>query len=142
LRHEGHEMKLKFMTPRQAKKDQHTLKEKIEKERDINCRRKGNWRKRTGSKEKDDGKGSSKERCLIEGHPCLVAFVYESENNVVSQRLVEKVQLPTSFHPNQARIKFSTGNCVKEVLCDIAPTNSCHLLFRWAWLHFKTFNLD
>ena len=31
LRHEGHEMKLKFMTPRQAKKDQHTLKEKIEK---------------------------------------------------------------------------------------------------------------
>ena len=33
LRHEGHEMKLKFMTPRQAKKDQHKLKEKIEKER-------------------------------------------------------------------------------------------------------------
>jgi len=33
LRHEGLEMKLKFMTPRQAKKDQHTLKEKIEKER-------------------------------------------------------------------------------------------------------------
>jgi len=33
LKHEGHEMKLKFMTPRQAKKDQHTLKEKIEKER-------------------------------------------------------------------------------------------------------------
>jgi len=32
LRHEGHEIKLKFMTPRQAKKDQHTLKEKIEKE--------------------------------------------------------------------------------------------------------------
>jgi len=26
-------MKLKFMTPRQAKKDQQTLKEKIEKER-------------------------------------------------------------------------------------------------------------
>ena len=33
LMHEGHEMKLKFMTPRQAKKDQHTLKEKIEQER-------------------------------------------------------------------------------------------------------------
>jgi len=26
-------MKLKFMTPRQAKNDQHTLKDKIEKER-------------------------------------------------------------------------------------------------------------
>jgi len=31
LRLKGHEMKLKFMTPRQPKKDQHTLKEKIEK---------------------------------------------------------------------------------------------------------------
>ena len=32
LRHDGHEMKLKFMTPRQASNDQHRLKEKIEKE--------------------------------------------------------------------------------------------------------------
>ena len=31
---------------------------------------------------------------------------------------------------------------MKEVLCDIAPTNSFHLLLRWAWLHFKTLNLD
>jgi len=55
---------------------------------------------------------------------------------------VEKLQLPTSFHLNQARIKFGTGKCVKEVLCDITPTNSCHLLLRWVWLHFKTVNLD
>jgi len=33
LRHEGHEMKLKFMTPRQASKDHHRVKEKTEKER-------------------------------------------------------------------------------------------------------------
>jgi len=51
----------------------------------------GNWRKTNGSKEKDDGKGSRETRCLIEGHPCLVAFVYESDNNVVSPRLVEKL---------------------------------------------------
>ena len=31
---------------------------------------------------------------------------------------------------------------MKEVLSDIVPTNSCHLLFRWAWLHFKTLHLD
>ena len=55
---------------------------------------------------------------------------------------MEKVQLPTSFHSNQARIKFSTGQCVQEVLSDIAPTNSCHLLLRLACLHFKTLNLD
>jgi len=32
LRDEGHEMKLKFMTPTKASKDQHRLKEKIEKD--------------------------------------------------------------------------------------------------------------
>jgi len=55
---------------------------------------------------------------------------------------VEKLKLPTSFHPNQAWIKFGTGHGVKEVLCDITPTNSCHILLRWACLHFKTLNLD
>ena len=31
---------------------------------------------------------------------------------------------------------------MKEVLCDIAPTNSCHPLLRWAWLQLITLNLD
>ena len=83
-----------------------------------------------------------KTRCLIKGHPCLVAFLYESDNTFVSQRLGEKLKLPTSFHSNQARIKFTTGQCLKEVLCDIASTNTCHLLLRLAWLHFKMLNLD
>jgi len=39
-------------------------------------------------------------------------------------------------------MKFSTRQCVKEVLCDIAPTNPCHLLLIWAWLHFTMLNLD
>jgi len=60
----------------------------------------------------------------------------------VSQRLVEKVQLPATFHLDQAWIKFSTWQCVKEVLCDIAPMDSCHLLLGWAWLRFKTLHLD
>jgi len=71
-------------------------------------------------------------KCLTEGHPYLVAFDYGSKNNVVSQRLVEKLQLPVTFHLDQAWIKFSTWQCVKEVLCDIAPMDSCHLLFVWA----------
>ena len=41
-------------------------------------------------------------KSLTEGHPCLVAFGYGSENNVVSQRLVEKLQLPATFHLDQA----------------------------------------
>ena len=71
-------------------------------------------------------------KCLIEGHPCLVAFGYEGENNVVSHRLVRKLQLPTTFHLDQAWITFSTWQCVKEVLCDIAPMDSRHLLLGWA----------
>jgi len=55
---------------------------------------------------------------------------------------VETLKLPTSIHSNQARIKFSTGQCVQEVLSDIPPTKSCHPLLRMAWLHFKTLNLD
>jgi len=81
-------------------------------------------------------------KCLIEGHPDLVAFDYGSENNVVNQRLVEKLQLPATFHLDQAWIKFSTWQCVKEVLCDIAPMDCCHLLLGWAWLRFKTLHLD
>ena len=50
---------------------------------------------------------------------------YGSENNVVMQRLVEKLQLTATFHLDQAWIKFSTWQCVKEVLCDIAPMDSC-----------------
>ena len=55
---------------------------------------------------------------------------------------MQKLKLPTSFHSNKARIKFTTGQCVQDVLSDIAPTNSCHLLLKLAWLHFKTLNLD
>jgi len=81
-------------------------------------------------------------KCLTEGHLYLVAFDYGSENNVVSQRLVEKLHLPATCHLDQASIKFSTWECVKEVLCDIAPMDSCHLLLGWAWLRFKTVHLD
>ena len=57
-------MKLKFMTPRQAKKDQHTLKEKIEKKEQkkqkSKLQKEGKLKKRKGSKEKVYGKGSDK----------------------------------------------------------------------------------
>ena len=81
-------------------------------------------------------------KCLTEGHPCLVTFDYGRKNNVVSQRLVEKLQLPATFHLDQGWIKFSTWQCAKEVLCDIAPMDSCHLLLGWGMALFKTLLLD
>jgi len=78
------------------------------KKKKYKLQKEGKLKKIKGSNDKDDGKGCRETRCLIKGHPRSVAFVYESDNNVVSQRSVEKLKLPTSFHPNQARIKFST----------------------------------
>ena len=45
-----------------------------------------------------------------------------------------------SSEPSKDQIQYMT--MCEEVLCDITLTNSCHLLLRWAWLHFKTRNLD
>jgi len=80
-------------------------------------------------------------KCLTKGHPCLLAFDYGRENNVVSQRLVEKLQLPTTFHLDQAWIKFNTWKCVKEVLSYISPMDSCHLLLGWHGFVLKHFIL-
>ena len=83
-------MNLKFITQVKASKDQHRLKEKIQKKK-YKLQKEEKFQKKKRKKNKDDGKGSRETRCLIEGHPYLVAFVYESDNNVVSQRLVEKL---------------------------------------------------
>ena len=55
---------------------------------------------------------------------------------------MEKLQLPANFHLDEAWIKLSTWECVKEVLCYIAPIDSCHPHLGWAWLRFKTLCLD
>jgi len=101
-------MELNFMTPRQASKDQQRLKEKIEKEQIETIEGREIEEKEKEVKIKMMEKEVQKQGFLIEGHACLVAFDYESDNNVVRQRLVEKLKLPTSFNPNQASIKSST----------------------------------
>ena len=100
------------MSPRQASKDIQRLKEKIEKERIEKEQIQTVEGREIEEKEKEVKikmmeKEVQKQGFLIEGNPCSVSFVYESDNNDVSQRLVEKLKLPTSFHPNQARVKSS-----------------------------------
>ena len=77
------------MTPRKARKDQHRLKEKIQKKK-YKLQKEEKLKKRKGRKLKLMEKEVEKQG-LIEGHPCLLAFIYESDNNVLSQRLVEKL---------------------------------------------------
>ena len=101
-------MELNFMTPRQASKDQQRLKEKIEKEQIETIEGREIEEKEKEVKIKMMEKEVQKQGFLIEGHPFLVAFDYQSDNNVVSQRVVERLKLPTSVHLNQARIISST----------------------------------
>jgi len=52
-------------------------------------------------------------RCLIEGNPCFVPPDYGRQQ--LCEPKIGGETRPTSFHPNQAWIKFSTGQCVREV---------------------------
>ena len=85
---------------------------------------------------KDKGEG-------IEDSPLdmlLVILLEGASKEVVMSS--SKQQLPVTFHLDQEWIKFSTWQCVKEVLCDTAPMDSCHLHLGWAWLRFKTLHLN
>ena len=39
---------------------------------------------------------------------CIVGYGYESDNSVMSQRLVENLHLPTNTNLDQAWIRFTT----------------------------------
>jgi len=140
LRDEGHELKLKIITPRQASKDQHRLKERIEKERiekkgrNVNCGRNGSWRKIKGRKDKDDGEGSREIRCLIKGHPCLVAFVYESTTLLYAKDGWRNSSYQQAF----TRIKQGSNSvrdnvCKKYYLIFVPQTL---VIFFWHWHGF------
>ena len=45
-----------------------------------------------------------------------------------------------SSESRKDQIQYMTM-CERSI-CDIAPTNYCHLLLRWVWLYFKALNLD
>jgi len=83
----------------------------------------GNWRKRKGSKESDYGKGSRETRCLIEGHTCLVAFVYEGNNNVDGETPVTK---KLSFESSEDQIQYRTM-CERSIMwyCSHELLSSC-----------------
>ena len=70
-----------------------------------------NWRKRKRRKDKDDGKGSRETRCLIKGHQCLVPFVYESDNIVVSPDLWRNSSYQQAF----SRIKQGSNSVQDNV---------------------------
>ena len=53
-----------------------------------------------------------------------------------------QTQVTNKLSSQSSKDQIQYKRMCEEVLCDIVPTNSCHLLLRWAWLHFKVLNLD
>ena len=89
-------------------------------------------------------------RCLIEGKVCSLIIDSGSCTNVVSARLVEKLGMKTSPHPwayklqwlsehgelvvdKQVLISFSIGRYKDDVLCDVVPMETTHLLLGRPW---------
>jgi len=69
-------------------------------------------------------------RCLTERHPSCTRL--RKRKQCCEPILMEKLLLPATFHLDETWIKFSTWQCMKEVLCGIAPMDSCHILLGWA----------
>jgi len=67
---------------------------------------KGNWRKRKGSKEKDDGEGSRETRCLIERHPCLVTFLLRKRQQCCKPKIGGETLVTT---------KLSSESCKDQI---------------------------
>nr|KYP35535.1 hypothetical protein KK1_043425 [Cajanus cajan] len=89
-------------------------------------------------------------RCLINGKVCLVIIDGGSCTNVVSSRLVSKLNMDTKPHPRPYRLQWlSEGEEVQlrqqvevslairkyqdKVLCDVVPMEASHILLGRSW---------
>ena len=89
-------------------------------------------------------------RCLVQGKVCSLIIDGGSCTNVVSSRLVDKLALTTYPHPHayklywlsdegevvvdkQILISFTIGKYQDDVLCDVIPMESCHILVGRPW---------
>jgi len=84
-------------------------------------------------------------RCSVNGNVCLVIIDGGSCTNVVSSRLVSKMNMDTKPHPRpyklqllsegeevqvkqQAEVSFSIGKYEDKILCDVVPMEPNHIL--------------
>nr|KYP49719.1 hypothetical protein KK1_028495 [Cajanus cajan] len=91
-------------------------------------------------------------RCKIFKKTCSLIIDSGSCDNFVSQRLVDKLNLTTIAHPksyklqwlnedgpievkDQVNVPFSIGKYKDEVLCDVIPRDTSHILLGRPWQH-------
>ncbi|KAF1854360.1 hypothetical protein Lal_00044309 [Lupinus albus] len=93
-------------------------------------------------------------RCLVYGKVCLLMIDSGSHANIVSSRVVKKLNLITIPHPSpyrlqrsnedgevivnkQVGIPFSIGKYEDLVLCDVAHNGACHIILGRPWQYDK-----
>ena len=89
-------------------------------------------------------------RCKVNERLCDMIIDSGSCTNVVSTTLIDKLNYPTTKHPQpyklhwlsnnsdvevtkQALISFSIGKYNDQVLCDVCPMDACHILLGRPW---------
>jgi hypothetical protein len=88
--------------------------------------------------------------CKTKDRVCKVIVDSGSTNNIVSMKMVEKMELETIAHPSpykvlwlqkghqvnatkQCLVEFKIGGYKDEILCDVIPMDVCHLLLGRPW---------
>jgi len=89
-------------------------------------------------------------RCSVNVNVCLVIIDRESCTNMVSSRLVSKMNMDTKPHPRsyklqwlsegekvqvkqQAEVSFSIGKYKDKILCDVVSIGASHILLGRPW---------
>jgi hypothetical protein len=82
-----------------------------------------------------------------------------STDNLVSTKMVEKLELKKTAHPNlykvswlqkghqvmvsqQCKVEFKIGGYKNEILCDVIPMDVCHILLGRPWKFDRNFIHD
>jgi hypothetical protein len=92
--------------------------------------------------------------CKTKDRVCKVIMDSGSIDNLVSTKMVEKLDLETIAHPNpykvswlqkrhqvtitkQCLVEFKIGGYKDEILCDVIPMDICHILLGRPWQYDK-----
>ncbi|KAL1209111.1 hypothetical protein V5N11_027657 [Cardamine amara subsp. amara] len=83
-------------------------------------------------------------RCYVQSKICSLMIDERSSNNVASEYMVQKLGLAVKQHPwldedyrlrvsCQVKIFIAIGKYEEEILCDVQPMETCHILLGKPW---------
>ena len=74
--------------------------------------------------------------------PMFSCIPLRKQQHCCTPKISGETQVTNRLSLESSKDQIQYGTMCERSLCDLAPMNSCHILLRWAWLHFKMVNLD